>query len=317
MKNVAVNGIAGLSDDDRQSLLFLGIDGGGSRCRALLKSADGEILGEGEGKCANPVIDYVSTISSITAAARQALAHAGLGYSHISRLVVGAGLAGLHLPDARLQMSQWQHPFHRLYLETDLEVANLGAHDGEDGGLIILGTGFAALAKAGGRRIPIGGYGFPVNATGSGSWLGLEAVKAVLLAVDGLGPATSLTACLMPDDDPLRLATEFQNASPTRYATLAPQVLAEAEKGDYVAGQLMQDAAEFTSQVIQRMRFVGVNQIVLSGSICQFVLPYLSDSDSQMLTLAKYSPQEGAIMMAMARLDRECATLDPSSGGEQ
>ncbi|MGI2259814.1 BadF/BadG/BcrA/BcrD ATPase family protein [Shewanella sp. GXUN23E] len=317
MNGVAVKGKALPLADDRQGLLFLGIDGGGSRCRALLKSADGEILGEGEGKCANPVIDYVATIASITSAARQALAHAGLGYSHISRLVVGAGLAGLHLPSARLQMSQWHHPFYRLYLDTDLEVANLGAHDGEDGGLIILGTGFAALAKAEGRRIPIGGYGFPVNATGSGSWLGLEAVKAVLLAADGLGPATSLTACLMPDDDPLRLATEFQNASATSYATLAPHVLTAAEKGDYVAGQLVQDAAEFVSQVIRRMRHTGVNKIVLCGSISQFVLPYLADSDTQILTAARYSPQEGAIMMAMAQFDRAPAKLESSRGGER
>ncbi|MCL1036808.1 ATPase [Shewanella submarina] len=316
MKGVASKGIAAQADCDKQGLLFLGVDGGGSRCRTLLKNFDGEVLGQGEGKCANPVIDYVATISSITSAARQALANAGLGYSHISRLVVGAGLAGLHLPAARQQMSQWQHPFHRLYLGTDLDVANLGAHDGEDGGLIILGTGFAAIARHHGKQMSLGGYGFPINATGSGSWLGLEAVKAVLLAVDGLGPETSLTQCLMPDDDPLKLATEFQNSSPTSYATLAPHVLTEAEKGDYVAGQLMQDAAEFVSKVIRRMRFIGVNQIVLSGSISRFVMPYLSDSDTGALTLARYSPQEGAIMMAMRHLSLESESSNSKAGGK-
>ena len=54
--------------------LYIGIDGGGSHCRALLQDSKGKILGEGWGGPANPVNDAELAKQSILEACNQALA---------------------------------------------------------------------------------------------------------------------------------------------------------------------------------------------------------------------------------------------------
>ena len=47
-------------------------------------------------------------------------------------------------------------PFASIVLETDAYIAWLGAHQAEDGGIVILGTGSCGLAVIGGRRVTVG-----------------------------------------------------------------------------------------------------------------------------------------------------------------
>ena len=77
---------------------YLGIDGGGSHCRVMLQDDTGLLLGEGRGGPANPVYGTEQAIQSILTATDQALLQAGLTPADKHQLIVGAGLAGLHLP---------------------------------------------------------------------------------------------------------------------------------------------------------------------------------------------------------------------------
>ena len=77
--------------------LYIGIDGGGSHCRALLQDSKGKILGEGWGGPANPVNDAELAKQSILEACNQALSNACMESDCISQCFVGAGLSGLHL----------------------------------------------------------------------------------------------------------------------------------------------------------------------------------------------------------------------------
>ncbi|MFC6979691.1 hypothetical protein [Microbulbifer taiwanensis] len=94
---------------------FLGIDAGGSRCRARLESADGSLLGRGFGGPANPCYGLDLAMRSIEKAAAAALADAGLAPELVSRLRVGAGVAGLHLPRYRDAMRAAPHPSRSWY----------------------------------------------------------------------------------------------------------------------------------------------------------------------------------------------------------
>ncbi|MDZ7903049.1 MAG: hypothetical protein U5L01_11120 [Rheinheimera sp.] len=57
--------------------LYLGIDGGGSKCKVVLLAADGQLLGEGLGGPANPLRGVKVATDSILAATQQALTSAG------------------------------------------------------------------------------------------------------------------------------------------------------------------------------------------------------------------------------------------------
>ncbi|RYZ03388.1 MAG: N-acetylglucosamine kinase, partial [Alphaproteobacteria bacterium] len=58
---------------------YLGVDGGGTRCRARLETADGEVLGRGLSGPASMRFGFEAARESIMAATRQALTEAGLG----------------------------------------------------------------------------------------------------------------------------------------------------------------------------------------------------------------------------------------------
>lgn len=256
----------------------IGIDGGGSHCRAWVFNAKGQVLGQGQSGPANPVGGLSESFAAITDAAVAALQDAALPQSMLAQLPLAAGLAGLHLPQFYQQFQQWQHPFASLHLTTDLQIAAYGVHQQQDGAVLILGTGFSALASVGFDRIELGGYGFPINCNASGSWFGLEAVKAVLLARDGLAPATVLTERLPDAQTSASLANQYLGQGPAVYARLAPLVLQAALDGDAVALRIRTEAVQFVEAVVRRLLAVGAPAVGLVGGIAGQLVPLLEPS---------------------------------------
>lgn len=256
----------------------IGIDGGGSHCRAWVFNARGQVLGQGQSGPANPVGGLTESFAAITEAAMKALLDAALPQSMLAQLPLAAGLAGLHLPQFYQQFQQWQHPFASLHLTTDLQIAAFGVHQQQDGAVLILGTGFSALASVGTERTELGGYGFPINCNASGSWFGLEAVKAVLLARDGLAPATVLTQLLPDAETSASLANQYLGQGPAVYARLAPLVLKAAFDGDAVALRIRAEAVQFVETVVRRLLAVGAPKVGLVGGIAGQLVPLLDQS---------------------------------------
>jgi len=258
--------------------LGLGVDGGGSHCRAWLFDGTGRVLGSGFAGPANPVGGLEQSFQAIVSAATAAVASAGYPDSLLRKLPLAAGLAGLHLPQFYQAFAQWQHPFASLKLTTDLQIAAYGVHQQQDGAVLILGTGFSAMASVAGVQHEIGGYGFPINCTASGSWFGLEAVKAVLLARDGLAPATVLSSSLLAEADAAQLASQYLGQGPAIYARLAPLVLSAAAEGDVVALRIRREALQFVEQVVRHLQSLGAPIVGLVGSIAAQLQPLLPAS---------------------------------------
>lgn len=277
---------------------YLGIDAGGTQCKASLYSHDQQLLGTGISGPSNPVNGLEIAQNAIVKAAESALKTASLTHVGLNQLCVGAGVAGLHLPSLQHAMEQWRHPFHSFYCTTDLHAAVTGMHQGQDGGVIILGTGFSALGKVKNELHAIGGYGFPINAEGSGAWLGLQAVKSVLLAHDGIGPHTSMLAAMTEHEDVLTLASRLNHTSSTEFATFAPLVFAHAEQGDLLAKAIIEQATEFLQRVILRLNDLGVEEIVLVGSVAQRLQNRLKKSIRECIVPGKASAEYGAMLLA-------------------
>nr|WP_201469193.1 BadF/BadG/BcrA/BcrD ATPase family protein [Microbacterium hydrocarbonoxydans] len=128
---------------------------------------------------------------------------------------------------------------------SDVVTAHAGALDGRGGVLLIAGTGAVALGIEGHAATLVDGWGPELGDFGSGSWLGREALRAVLRASAGLGPATALTDAVAatvgaPEAIPAWLAQDDRLAR--RLATLAPSVLDAAERGDPRAAQIAADS---------------------------------------------------------------------------
>jgi glucosamine kinase len=255
------------------------------------------LLGQGTGGPANPVNGLELTQRSIMQSINQAIGAAGIECAN-KQLTVGAGLAGLHLPALRQKMHEWQHPFNSLYLTTDVHAAVLGAHTGQDGAVIVLGTGFSALGTINNNPISIGGYGFPINANCSGAWFGLEMIKAVLLDADQIGPQTSMTQAVLAEEDIINIATRLNNAPPFEFAKYAPIVFEHANNRDQVAMALVKQGAEFINTVMDKFVSQGIQRISFVGGIAPDIMSWLAPKFEMYIVSVQDSPEHGAVLFA-------------------
>lgn len=285
----------------QQGPLYLGIDGGGSKCRVVLVTADNQLLGEGLGGPANPLRGMKVATDSILTATQQALTAAGMTFNDMSRLIVGAGLAGVNMPQYFKLFSEWKHPFAEFHLTSDLHIACIGAHDGADGAVIIAGTGSCGLADVKGQLLDIGGHGFPYGDNGSGAWFGMQLVHQVLLSKDQLTAPTLLCDLLaeaIGASATLDIVSHFMHATPTIYARYAPLVFAAAEQGDIAALKVVQQGAAFINQIALKLFELQPPRFSMIGGLAYKLVPYLDAAVQQQITPALAAPEFGAIWYA-------------------
>ena len=282
--------------------LYLGVDGGGSKCKAVILNASLQILGEGVCGSANPFHGLTQAQNSIVEASYLALDAAGLEQQLISELIAGVGLAGVNLPKYFDLMAHWQHPFKTMHLATDLHIACLGAHGGENGAIMISGTGSSAYICANGESLIIGGHGFELGDICGGAWFGRQAVKKVLLAQDNIIAPTSLTEKIFnqlncTDANSLIETVAGQGAS--YFAQLAVQVFDAADAGDAVATAIVQQGCQYFFAVFNKLMAKAQVPMALIGGLIPRLKPWLPNTMAEYLTPPKNPPEIGAVIFAI------------------
>lgn len=225
----------------------MGIDGGGTRVRAVLADSDGTILGFGQGGPGS-LTAYSDTVveQSLSGALEEALGgrHAG----GVSFTV--AGLAGASSPEAvhRYEGILKRLGLDRVAVTTDAEIALAGGTGGT-GIVLMAGTGSMAYGRTdSGEAVRAGGWGFQLGDEGGAAWIGLQAVRAAIRACDGLGPDTRLTGAVLSSFaigrvESLKGIVASGQLTPVWLAALAPAVAEMAAGGDAVAQEIMESAA--------------------------------------------------------------------------
>ena len=140
--------------------LYLGVDGGATRCRARLRDAEGKLLMEASGAAANIHVDFAAAVAALSAVVDEVLAKAGLSDADPRSIAIGLGIAGFKEASDAARVAAAFPGFRLVRAANDATTACIGAHAGADGGLIIAGTGSAAIARVGATETIIGGRGF-------------------------------------------------------------------------------------------------------------------------------------------------------------
>ncbi len=232
---------------------WLGVDGGGTNCRAIILGAGDEVLGEGGAEAANHIrVGLKAAIDHVVEAVTQACELAGIEPSKITAACVG--LAGVSHPDHHRQALaalKEALPISDITLETDARVALAGATGAKPGVVIIAGTGSIACGvNSRGRFARAGGWGPVMGDEGSGSYIGRRALESVLMSYDYRGEPTSMMEPILrhfgvtspPElppviyDDPDKALREIPQ--------LSKIAVREAEEGDKVALGILKDAAK-------------------------------------------------------------------------
>jgi glucosamine kinase len=280
--------------------LFLGADGGGTRCRVRLALGSGVVLGEGEAGPANLRLGFLESFAAVLDGARQCLVAASLPLAALERMTACLALAGASEPAERAKASEHQLPFRRTIIVTDAEAACVGAHAGDDGAVIIIGTGSIGLAIIGERRHRIGGWGLPISDEGSGAWLGQEVLRRVLWAHDGrLDWSPLLTETFARfDRDPHAIVRWTASAKPGDYGCFAPLIAAQAERGDAAGRALMLLAAGHIDALAARLTAIGATRVALMGGLADAIGSYLAEATRRYLVTPRGDALTGALRIA-------------------
>lgn len=283
--------------------LLLGVDGGGTRCRARLCAPDGSLLGEAVNGPANIRLGLDQSIGSVVQSVRQCLAQAGLASQDLPRITACLALAGASEPVSLAAAQTRKFPFGQTILTTDARAACVGAHGGKPGGVIVVGTGTVGWAEPGDRRV--GGWGLPISDEGSGAWIGCEVLRRTLWAHDGRIAWTNLLNTVFErfKRDPHAIVRFSSEALPRDFATLAPIVVEHANQNDPAGIELMQAAGGHIDRLAERLIALGVQRLALVGGLAPIIVDWISSATRNHLVPPEGDALDGAIRLARFAAD--------------
>lgn len=234
---------------DNGGALALGVDGGGTRTRAVILDENRRVIGEAEAGPSNPArVGVRLAATEVRAAIDGACAQAGVVRADIAAAAIG--LAGVRAGDLRARMGKALAGLGlgAFEIHTDAEVALYGATEGRPGAIVIAGTGSICLGQnAAGARVWAGGWGPLIGDEGGAAWISRKALRQVARAADGRGTATCLTlaACGyfgVMDAEELSIAVYDRSVTNDRLAGFTEHVIGCAREGDAVSIDILRDA---------------------------------------------------------------------------
>ena len=261
------------------TFIVIGIDGGGTKTRAMVADEHGGMIGDvvGPGSAVRPGQADVSA-GIIADVVRDALASCEM--THVVPRVLCVGVAGVGRDAERQDL--WQALMERevaeeIVIHSDFSVALDDAFGDGPGVLLISGTGSVAFGRGPtGLTARCGGWGPVFGDEGGGAWIGRRALSVVSAASDGREPETALTGAILTAaqvNEVSELISWAAQGTPGTLASLAPVVMSVADAGDLRANAIVSLAVEELSlhiRALARSLFVDERAAVpvaLSGGM--------------------------------------------------
>ncbi|MET0170810.1 MAG: N-acetylglucosamine kinase [Agrobacterium vaccinii] len=279
---------------------MVGVDGGGTSCRAAVADVNGQILGRGKSGASNIMSAPDQAILNITEATQAAFVDAGLDPNHLRYASAYLGLAGNNVENTVAYVLP-RLPFAQSTIESDGLIALQGALGDGNGAIAILGTGTIYIARTGTEIRSIGGWGYHLGDLGSGARLGQLALQHSLLAYDGISPSTSMTHALLDEFDgiPQKMVAFSQAAKPGDFGRYAPRVFEFATNGDEAALSILHQSAASIDVALDRVaEITNGGRLCLLGGLSGLYATYLSPRHRQRLVAPASDALSGAIALA-------------------
>lgn len=265
---------------------MLGVDGGGTATRAVVRDPAGREIGRGIAAGCNPnTRSATEAAAEFGTAVRQALT--GLDPARLGGAVLGlAGYRRYH-GDAQVAAAfdtTWRTAVPRLPLTVlpDCTVAFATGTAEPDGTVLVAGTG-AIAARITAREVGrmSGGWGWLLGDEGSAFWVGREAVRATLTTLDG-GPRGALAEAVLAatgTTHTIGLISLVNAGLPVELARFAPLVGPAAAAGDPAAQLILRTAVAQLTRLALATREPGERGVfVLTGGLLGTVGAGLSEA---------------------------------------
>lgn len=282
----------------------VGVDGGGTGTRVIVADLEAREVARGTAGPSGLMHGSKPAWDAILAAISAAFSETGIMAPPLSQMRIACGLAGVHNKMWAEDFRQTNPGFAHLTLETDAFTTLLGAHQGQPGAIIALGTGSVGeVMLADGQRREVGGWGFPASDEASGAWMGLRAINHLQHVLDGRAPSDAFAQALLQHCGGNRDAVFnwLASANQTRYAQLAPIVIEYAEH-ESAATRILRDAGIEVEKMACALDPSGSMPIALCGGLAEAIWRHLPASLLPRVIRPQSDSVQGALILALQTL---------------
>ena len=289
-------------------MLYLGLDGGGTKTEAALCDTDGHILRH---VLEDETAPSSMTEEALTAVLQRLFSRLNLPAEEISCF---AGISGCVKAWDRAVFERCAAPVLppnvRMTVQSDSICAlNAAVGPGRDGLLLIVGTGSVAFMRKGGECSEIGGWGYLVGDEGSGYDMGRRAISTALRAHDGRGPETLLISLLETKSgmDIDTLTDAVYEGGRKAIASFAGELIRAAELGDAPAlKQLDECVEELCLHIRVAQKRMPIDSVIFSGGLISH-FPFFRDRLFAALpgirpVVLRHPPVYGAVLEALGHV---------------
>ena len=302
---------------------YLGVDGGGTNCRVRLADENLNTLAEVRNGRSNLQIDGGEpAFKAISDGTRDVFAAAKVDFAETRNTFACFGMAGGRMDSARDEFAARPWPFAGVKVYDDIDIAHAGALGGNDGAVIIVGTGSAAMAIVDGQRHQCGGWGFQIGDQMSGAILGRELARYSVEAEDGLVEASPLTKAVIAQlggNNQAAMSWSFAvdldvkiisrdgsegcddaliGRAPAEFGKLMPLLIDYLDQGDPVARKMLDIQLGYVDSYVRWFQARNAKVMAIVGGFGQRIFPLLQQRYGNFVALPLYEPLHGAVILA-------------------
>jgi len=286
---------------------IIGVDGGGTKCKAGLFDQNGRLLASSQTGSANLFADFNSAIKHIDDACREVInsANTHLNMNIISQeCFLSLGCAGAGIDSVKAQFKTWRHDYNDAALTTDIHISCLAANNQQDCALVITGTGSCVAIYQNCELKQYGGHGFLLGDLGSGAWLGKLAITWYLQALETPTVELDLQAAMAEQlgDNVNAIVQEYGHACSANFARLVPSLLSVQDSSPQVKAWLSQ-GLDYLSQILE-VHAQADTDIFIDGGIAHIYQQGLSQRLKRPVARPHFDAITGAFAYAQMLADK-------------
>jgi glucosamine kinase len=296
---------------------LIGVDGGGTKTHIRVERPDGSHVADGSSGPSALMHGTSKAWCAIVTALDNAFQTAGVSRPPYQAIAAGCGLAGINNPLWAAQFTEQNPGFGALAIGTDAFTTLLGAHLGQAGVVVAIGTGSVGeVLRNDGSRSEVGGWGFMTGDEASGGWIGLRAANHVERVLDGRlagGPLASAIVRFCGGGDSFsasqnreRVLAWVTSANQSIFAQLAPLVVAHADQ-DEAALAILRKAGQEIAQIASALDPSQQLPIALCGGLAGPLQAYLPEPLKSRAIKPRADAAIGALLLLRQQLAAEPA----------
>lgn len=306
---------------------FLGVDGGGTKTRAVIIDDKEKVLGRGEAGSTNyNNVGTEKVKENLDGAIKKALSHAGVGTPCYGVL----GLAGCDTKKDKEALTLLvRETFLGQILKEEFMVLNdtvIGLYSGTKppGVIIVAGTGCNVYGQdKGGREAWAGDWGFLLGDQGGAFRMGLSALETAVKSFDGRIEKSLLEDLVFKKFGSIQKLSDWVYKKPVeveKIASVAPLVEKAVQRKDAAACEILKKTAFELSlgvnAVVKRLSFFNESfEIVLIGSVFTIKIILLEELRRRVFQFApkakfvfpKIEPAIAAALLARENYGQICS----------